>query len=264
MRSRGDARAAKFRDDRRARGHERRAVLLGAASGEFQLHRAPLADLLAQLRRPSRRCTISRWARRDGNRWGPAISILETTSQTPYFFNFHRRQVGNFTVTGPTGSGKTVGLGFLLCQAMRVHPRPRVAFFDKDRGADPLIRAMGGSYEVLSPGTPTGFNPLQLPGTRGGPEVSRRPDQIHGASARRLRSRRAANQDRRGRRRTDFRRSDAGAAFRRCDATAARLRAFGAGGFGRRASKCGRKRAAGCSTIEWTPGRRRTAFSVST
>ncbi|MDE2579109.1 MAG: VirB4 family type IV secretion system protein [Hyphomicrobiales bacterium] len=101
----------------------------------------------------------------DGNRWGPAISILETTSQTPYYFNFHRRQVGNFTVTGPTGSGKTVGLGFLLCEAMRVSPRPRVAFFDKDRGADPLIRAMGGSYEVLQPGVPTGFNPLQLPGS---------------------------------------------------------------------------------------------------
>ena len=40
-----------------------------------------------------------------------------------------------------------------------------MAFFDKDRGADPLIRAMGGSYEVLSPGTPTGFNPLQLQGS---------------------------------------------------------------------------------------------------
>ena len=103
--------------------------------------------------------------KRDGNRWGPAISILETTSQTPYFFNFHRRQVGNFTVTGPTGSGKTVGLGFLLCQAMRMSPRPRVAFFDKDRGADPLIRALGGSYEALLPGVPTGFNPLQLAGT---------------------------------------------------------------------------------------------------
>jgi type IV secretion system protein VirB4 len=103
--------------------------------------------------------------RPEGNRWGPAISILETTSQTPYYFNFHRRQVGNFTVTGPTGSGKTVGLGFLLCQAMRVTPHPRVAFFDKDRGADPLIRAMGGSYEVLVPGVPTGFNPLQLPGS---------------------------------------------------------------------------------------------------
>ncbi|MBV9288455.1 MAG: VirB4 family type IV secretion system protein, partial [Hyphomicrobiales bacterium] len=103
--------------------------------------------------------------RKDNNRWGPAVSVLETTSQTPYWFNFHRRQVGNFTVVGPTGSGKTVALGFLLAQAMRVTPRPRVAFFDKDRGADPLIRAMGGTYEVLTPGIPTGFNPLQLPGT---------------------------------------------------------------------------------------------------
>ena len=63
---------------------------------------------------------------KENNRWGPAISVLETTSQTPYWFNFHRRQVGNFTVVGPTGSGKTVALGFLLAQAMRVTPRPRV------------------------------------------------------------------------------------------------------------------------------------------
>jgi type IV secretion system protein VirB4 len=101
----------------------------------------------------------------DGNRWGPAISILETTSQTPYYFNFHRRQVGSFTVVGPTGSGKTVALGFLLCEAMRISPRPRVAFFDKDRGADPLIRALGGRYEAIIPGRPTGFNPLHVPDT---------------------------------------------------------------------------------------------------
>ncbi|MPR08656.1 VirB4 family type IV secretion/conjugal transfer ATPase [Microvirga tunisiensis] len=99
--------------------------------------------------------------RRDGNHWGPAISLLQTTSSTPYYFNFHRRQVGNFTVVGPTGSGKTVALSFLMAQAMRVQPQPRCAYFDKDRGAEIFIRAMGGSYEVLEPGIPTGFNPLQ-------------------------------------------------------------------------------------------------------
>ena len=99
------------------------------------------------------------------NHWGPAIALLQTTSMTPYYFNFHRRQVGNFTVTGPTGSGKTVALSFLLAQAMRISPQPRCAFFDKDRGADPFIRALGGQYEVLQPGVPTGFNPLQLEGT---------------------------------------------------------------------------------------------------
>ncbi|EIM26521.1 VirB4 family type IV secretion/conjugal transfer ATPase [Microvirga lotononidis] len=99
--------------------------------------------------------------RRDGNHWGPAISLLQTTSSTPYYFNFHRRQVGNFTVVGPTGSGKTVALSFLMAQAMRVQPQPRCAYFDKDQGAEVFIRAVGGSYETLEPGTPTGFNPLQ-------------------------------------------------------------------------------------------------------
>ena len=36
---------------------------------------------------------------------------------------------------------------------------PRIAYFDKDRGAEPFIRAIGGRYDVISPGEPTGFNP---------------------------------------------------------------------------------------------------------
>ncbi len=98
----------------------------------------------------------------DNLHWGLPITILETTSQTPYWFNFHRRDIGHFLVTGPTGSGKTVALTFLLAQAMRISPTPKAVFFDKDRGAEIFVRAMGGAYEVLSPGTPTGFNPLQL------------------------------------------------------------------------------------------------------
>ena len=93
------------------------------------------------------------------------ITILETTSQTPYWFNFHQRDIGHFLVTGPTGSGKTVALTFLLAQAFRVRPAPKAVFFDKDRGAEIFIRAMNGTYEVLSPGTPTGFNPLQIENT---------------------------------------------------------------------------------------------------
>ncbi|MEY9772162.1 type IV secretion system protein VirB4 [Sinorhizobium fredii] len=101
----------------------------------------------------------------DRTHWGLPITILETTSQTPYWFNFHRRDIGHFLVTGPTGSGKTVALTFLLAQAMRISPMPKAVFFDKDRGAEIFVRAMGGSYEVLSPGTPTGFNPLQMDNT---------------------------------------------------------------------------------------------------
>lgn len=72
-------------------------------------------------------------------------------SQTPYWFNFHQRDIGHFLVTGPTGSGKTVALTFLLAQAFRISPEPRAVFFDKDRGAEDAIRAVGGHYEVLQP-----------------------------------------------------------------------------------------------------------------
>jgi len=97
--------------------------------------------------------------------WKQPISLLETTSQTAYFFNFHEDDVGNFTIVGPTGSGKTVALSFLLAQGMRVQPRPRCVFIDKDRGGEIFVRAMGGRYERLSPGEPTGFAPFQLDDT---------------------------------------------------------------------------------------------------
>jgi type IV secretion system protein VirB4 len=101
----------------------------------------------------------------DGNHWGPAIAVLETTAFGPYHFNFHNGDLGNFTVIGPSGSGKTVLLTFLLAQAERL--KPRIAYFDKDRGAEPFIRAIGGRYDVISPGEPTGFNPLAMPDTPG-------------------------------------------------------------------------------------------------
>ncbi len=100
-----------------------------------------------------------------GNHWGPAISVFETTSQTAYYYNHHVRDLGNFTVVGPSGSGKTVFLSFISAQSQRVEPRPKLLFVDKDRGAEIFIRAMGGQYEVLVPGEPTGFNPLSLPDT---------------------------------------------------------------------------------------------------
>ena len=95
--------------------------------------------------------------------WGQPVTVLETTAFSPYSFNFHSGDLGNFTVIGPSGSGKTVLLTFLLAQADRF--APRVAYFDKDRGAEPFIRAVGGRYDVIAPGEPTGFNPLALPDT---------------------------------------------------------------------------------------------------
>ncbi len=99
----------------------------------------------------------------NGAHWGDAVTLLETTAAGPYFFNFHQGDLGNFTVIGPSGSGKTVVLNFLLAQARKLDPR--IIFFDKDRGAELFIRAIGGRYDLLRPGQASGLNPLQLEDT---------------------------------------------------------------------------------------------------
>ncbi|MBD2841143.1 VirB4 family type IV secretion/conjugal transfer ATPase [Erythrobacter rubeus] len=98
-----------------------------------------------------------------GNHWGDAVTLLETTSATPFFFNFHHGDLGNFSVIGPSGSGKTVVMNFLAAQAQKF--KPRTILFDKDRGGELFIRGIGGRYDRICPGEPTGFNPLALPDT---------------------------------------------------------------------------------------------------
>lgn len=96
----------------------------------------------------------------NGNHWGEAVTVLDTTSGTPFYFNFHVRDVGHTLIIGPTGAGKTVLMNFLCAQAQKF--RPRSFFFDKDRGAEIFVRAMDGVYTVIDPGSNCGFNPLQL------------------------------------------------------------------------------------------------------
>lgn len=94
------------------------------------------------------------------NHWGEYVTILDTTSGTPFYFSFHVRDVGHTLIIGPTGAGKTVLMNFLCAQAQKF--RPRMFFFDKDRGAEIFIRALGGIYTVIDPGTSCNFNPLLL------------------------------------------------------------------------------------------------------
>ena len=96
-----------------------------------------------------------------GNHWGDHVTVLDTTSGTPFYFNFHVRDVGHTLIIGPTGAGKTVLMNFLCAQAQNF--RPRMFFFDKDRGAEIFIKALDGVYTVIDPGKNCGFNPLQLP-----------------------------------------------------------------------------------------------------
>lgn len=98
-----------------------------------------------------------------GNHWGGAVTVLETIAGTPYYFNFHHKDVGNFLIYGSMGSGKTLLTGFLVSESMKFGGK-RV-FFDKDRGLEAYIRAMRGTYERIKPGVAAGFNPCQLSDT---------------------------------------------------------------------------------------------------
>lgn len=98
-----------------------------------------------------------------GNHWGEAITVLETVSGTSFFFNFHVNQVGNSMFIGPMGSGKTLLLSAFLAFTTKYGGWRYV--FDKDRGMEITVRALGGSYNVIKPGVPSGMAPLQLPDT---------------------------------------------------------------------------------------------------
>jgi type IV secretion system protein VirB4 len=112
--------------------------------------------------------------RATGNHWGDALCTFVTSARSPYHFSLHasdptdpdggsRKDTGHTLICGPTGSGKTVFIGFLIATLDRRDVTQVV--FDKDRGLEILVRALGGEYLALKNGVPTGFNPLQLPGT---------------------------------------------------------------------------------------------------
>jgi len=110
--------------------------------------------------------------RETGNHWGPALARLITSARSPYHFSLHasppagiggsaRRDTGHTFLCGPTGCGKTVLIGFLVCLLDRRGVTQ--VLFDKDKGLEILVRALDGVYLPLRNGQPTGFNPLQLP-----------------------------------------------------------------------------------------------------
>jgi len=112
--------------------------------------------------------------RPSGNHWGEALTVLKTSAGSPYHFSLHatdrrdpdggsRRDTGHTFICGPTGSGKTVFLGFCLCLLLK-HGATQVVF-DKDRGLEILVRALGGQYLTFRRGVTTGCNPLQLEAT---------------------------------------------------------------------------------------------------
>ncbi|MCD8339473.1 MAG: hypothetical protein LUC43_04645 [Burkholderiales bacterium] len=117
--------------------------------------------------------------KRNFNPWGEAVALMRQPSGQPFYFNFHSTRVnekcrpgqmylGNTVILGTAGSGKTALLNFMLCSLQKFRTetdRLSIVYFDKDRGAELAIRALGGSYLRIENGQPTGMNPFQLPKT---------------------------------------------------------------------------------------------------
>jgi type IV secretion system protein VirB4 len=110
--------------------------------------------------------------RASGNHWGDALALFVSSAGSPYYFSLHasdpkdpdggsRKDTGHTLICGPTGSGKTVLIGFLLTMLARQGVTQVV--FDKDHGLEILVRALGGRYLPLRNGAQTECNPLQLP-----------------------------------------------------------------------------------------------------
>jgi type IV secretion system protein VirB4 len=121
--------------------------------------------------------------RETGNHWGEAAAVLVSTARSPFYFSLHaadprdasselKKDTGHTLILGPTGSGKTVWVAFLLTMLVRFGATQIV--IDKDRGLEILVRALNGTYSPLRNGISTGFNPLQLAATPANTDFLRR------------------------------------------------------------------------------------------
>ena len=79
----------------------------------------------------------------------------------------HRKELGNYQVIGPSGTGKTLTKLMLRTLMRKVRPgraeKPYKTFaWDKDYGEEILVNALGGVYFRFEDGKPTGLNPYSL------------------------------------------------------------------------------------------------------
>ena len=89
----------------------------------------------------------------------PALSLFQTAAGSPFYFNLHQQDLAHAFVVGPSRSGKSVWVNFILSQFHKYHP-VRVVIFDKDRSCRIPTLLQGGVY--FDPGQPhtLSLNPL--------------------------------------------------------------------------------------------------------
>lgn len=89
----------------------------------------------------------------------PPVFYAETTGKTPFRFHMDVADVGHQVILGPTGSGKSTYLGFLIAQFLR-YPGAQIFVFDKDYSQQGLTAALEGYHYDIGHSEALSFCPL--------------------------------------------------------------------------------------------------------
>lgn len=94
----------------------------------------------------------------------PALTVLSTDYATPYYFNFHHGALGHAMVVGPSRSGKSVFMNFLISQWQKYEPC-RTIIFDKDYSCKIATLTQGGEHiDLAETADSIKINPMSLVG----------------------------------------------------------------------------------------------------
>lgn len=89
-----------------------------------------------------------------------ALSVMDTAQRTIFHFNFHVGDLGHTLLVGPSRSGKSVWVNFLLSQFHR-YPNSRIIVFDKDRSCWITTHMHDGKYMGVNEPGGLAMNPVK-------------------------------------------------------------------------------------------------------
>lgn len=91
----------------------------------------------------------------------PALTVMATPYNTPFYFNFHQGALAHAMVVGPSRAGKSVLMNFLISQWSKYDPC-RAIIFDKDYSCRINTLMHDGDYFDLNQESEVRLNPIAL------------------------------------------------------------------------------------------------------